>query len=393
MPEKAQALRRARQASAQAVEDCGQEEAEDPQEPSTEGGGEGAPDGGEEAPLLRRGATTTQPHMGQEALNLGSGGVRRRLSGKTISVEGRFAVSKSPNLKQLRAFASFPEPSAFDISLVASIRDTIHQFLEFDMSRGGSASADWATLLALAYPVLAEKPLEDTLLAFVLRCLRNRGLPSAAPRGQVIEYYAGAGGLTLEHIKLGFHCVRLDRAYDASHDCSTTEGLRLWLDLLCMTEARSLQWFGTQCSSFVALCRHQSQRKSENSFLGDRTRAFVREGNMHMLVTSVFFLVVDDGEPPSTGATIEFGFAPHETSVHSVPFYESVAHNDMVGSIWRFIPKASAVVSLLPCPRAAEAEEASLPNCGGKSSCTQTGPQIRWQEFGIEGLAGIPSRV
>ena len=65
----------------------------------------------------------------------------------------------------------------------------------------------------------------------------------------------------------------------------------MWLNELNYSMPGTLVWLGTQCSSFLLLCRKQSQRYSENGFLGDDRRAFVRRGNRLMVITSlVFFL-------------------------------------------------------------------------------------------------------
>ncbi len=108
---------------------------------------------------------------------------------------------------------------------------------------------------------------------------------------QMIEYWAGTGNLTREHINLGLRCSRFDVLYGEEHRCTSPSGLRLWLEELCQTSALSLIWMATQCSSFVPLCLAQSQRRPENGYRGDETRAFVRSGNRQTWVASlVFFL-------------------------------------------------------------------------------------------------------
>ena len=99
------------------------------------------------------------------------------------------------------------------------------------------------------------------------------------------------GNLTLEHLRHGLTCRRFDKAYHSTHDCLTPHGLRLWLYELCRSALGCLVWNGTQCSSFVALCRHQSQRRESKSYLGDEAREFVRQGNAQMRVLSLIVLL------------------------------------------------------------------------------------------------------
>jgi hypothetical protein len=93
--------------------------------------------------------------------------------------------------------------------------------------------------------------------------------------------------LTQAHVKMGFRCSRFDVLYDASHDVLETHGLRLWIDELVFTSPRSLQWYGTVCSSWVTLCHSKSKRVLSNGYLGDTSRPFVQKGNAQMVATSL----------------------------------------------------------------------------------------------------------
>ena len=166
---------------------------------------------------------------------------------------------------------------------VASVE--IRAFLQLDLDCGGAAAREWAPLLAAAFPERAGETVESTLLFLVRRCYAHR--QSGEPGTECLEYWAGLGNLTLEHLRHGLTCRRFDKAYCSTHDCLTPHGLRLWLDELCRSALGCLVWSGIQCSSFVGLCRHQSQRRESNSYLGDESREFVQQGNAQMRVLSV----------------------------------------------------------------------------------------------------------
>jgi hypothetical protein len=52
-----------------------------------------------------------------------------------------------------------------------------------------------------------------------------------------------------------------------------------------------LTWFGTQCSSFSAMCRFNSERNANNCYLGNMTRQFVDDGNVQMTITALLFML------------------------------------------------------------------------------------------------------
>ena len=108
---------------------------------------------------------------------------------------------------------------------------------------------------------------------------------------EFIEIFAGRGNLTLELLCAGFNGSGYDIDFDRAHNALTSHGLRLILDNLGCVKRRGLCWLATRCSSFVVLCRHQSQRQESNGWLGDVSRMFVRTGNHLMEISSIIFLV------------------------------------------------------------------------------------------------------
>lgn len=106
-----------------------------------------------------------------------------------------------------------------------------------------------------------------------------------------IEFSSGRGNLSCELLRQGLVGAAFDIANEDCHDCLTSQGLRLWLDALTATGRAALTWWGTECSSFVILCKCQSCREVSNDFLGDESRPFVRRGNCLMEITALLMLL------------------------------------------------------------------------------------------------------
>lgn len=91
---------------------------------------------------------------------------------------------------------------------------------------------------------------------------------------------------------MGLKCSRWDWKYDyETHNIFSPVGLRHWIDELSFTKPGCLVWFGTQCSSFLLICKGASKRDQANGWLGDESLAFVRDGNVGMQVTSLLFFL------------------------------------------------------------------------------------------------------
>ena len=71
----------------------------------------------------------------------------------------------------------------------------------------------------------------------------------------------------------------------------SVHGVRLALDATTNLKRKGMLWIATVCSSFVVLCRAQSQRSAENQYLGDLGRRFVREGNALMEASSLIYFI------------------------------------------------------------------------------------------------------
>ncbi len=252
---------------------------------------------------------------------------RLRLRKKTFDLHNRFEISKAPECRRQSTFLRFPVLGELNQSAVHKAEQVIRAFLAQDMSRDGFANAEWSGLLMRAYPPLGPQEgclgvepsasvegaaredlspepqaasrgttnigLEKMLLLLVMRCWRNRATQGFEDNVAIhmVEYFAGAAGLTLEHIRQGLRASRFDVSYSPLHNCLTAQGVRHWTDELAMTCAKALCWFGTQCSSWVVMCRKQSQRVEQNGFRGNTSRHFVQVGNQHMVLTSMLYFV------------------------------------------------------------------------------------------------------
>ena len=188
----------------------------------------------------------------------------------------------------------FSLPSLPFLNPVATgLESHIADFFSYDKTCGGAAESSWPELIQGAYPELRSFSLVHQLSQLVLRNLEIRRL--AVHLGFVLlsftEHWAGGGELTLQHLLVGFVCARFDKLYSDTHDCETAAGLRLWLDSLTYTEESALNWFGTQCSSFLVCCMKHSKRKPSNGYAGDEKRAFVVSGNHQKDVVSLMYFL------------------------------------------------------------------------------------------------------
>ncbi len=119
--------------------------------------------------------------------------------------------------------------------------------------------------------------------------LQQTGRDSSAR--MVIEYFAGEGGLTKACCDMGMKSSRWDKSYSESHDVLTEVGLRTWLNEHAHSALGCLVWLGTQCSSFLLICKAVSMRDKSNDYLGNRSRQFVKSGNAMMEVTALLYFL------------------------------------------------------------------------------------------------------
>ena len=135
----------------------------------------------------------------------------------------------------------------------------IDAFMAFDRACGGDGFPAWQVCLGLANPFMHAWSLKQQFMSLVERSLTNRMRTANHMKLDAIEYFAGSGSSTKSLL----------------HNCLVSHGLALWLDALA---SGALIWFGTQCSSFSALCRAQSERSASNDCRG-KLAPFVVEGN------------------------------------------------------------------------------------------------------------------
>ena len=167
---------------------------------------------------------------------------------------------------------------------------SIMSFLSYDLYNGGFANACWGVLLTATFPCMRHLPLSRMLLGLCMRAARNR-LLFTDNLLDFIEYSCGVAQITLALCMAGLVGAAFDKQHSAGQNCLLPEGLALWINAITMTKPGSLQWFGTQCSSFVPVCANNHKRCPDNYYLGDTSRAFVRDGNTQMAITSLLMML------------------------------------------------------------------------------------------------------
>ena len=138
----------------------------------------------------------------------------------------------------------------------------------------------WQKMISRAFPELAGAKLDKALQMLVVRCWKLRASIDPSAMHDFIEFCAGGGNLTAECLKVRLYGAALDVLYQEDHNMITGVGLRTMLDCISETKPGALTWWGTRCSSFVAICRRHHARNKDNGFWGNTNYAFVREGNM-----------------------------------------------------------------------------------------------------------------
>ena len=162
----------------------------------------------------------------------------RRLLMKTVDLPHRFLASASAETRHSLQHVIPRPPACSGTDVFVTLTD-IRAFLACDAKVGSTAAKGWHEILSLAYPEWADEPLEQILLFLVLRCKTYRRTNPETSL-QMIEYWAGTGNLTQQHINLGIRSSRFDTKYSEQHDCTSPMGLRLWLEELCRTAELSL---------------------------------------------------------------------------------------------------------------------------------------------------------
>ena len=175
-----------------------------------------------------------------------------------------------------------------ELQLVTQFEQQINGFLSVDAEvNSGRAAVVWPCLLHACYPTLVGKSLTQCLLAVLIRGYRNQvdgGL-------DYVEVFAGRANLSREFHRAGYEGASFDVLFSEQHNMLSVRGVRLVLDAVTSLKRGGMLWIATVCSSFVVLCRAQSQRNEGNSYLGDLQRRFVREGNSLAEASSLLFLV------------------------------------------------------------------------------------------------------
>lgn len=213
---------------------------------------------------------------------------RRRLRKKTfcstvVGVSELFAQSQAPTQRCFDPARMIDEGSS-------SVRNLIDGFFLHDVPKGGLAATLWKTIIDSACPTLQGFGIAKQLDLLVLLALRNR--QTHQELNDFVEFFAGNANLSYELIRVGLKGVRLDKSYGGEmHDIQTPVGFKTYLHELLMVRKGGCVWLGTQCSSFLVICKWQSQRSCANNFLGDSSKQFVEVGNDLMARSSLLYFL------------------------------------------------------------------------------------------------------
>lgn len=217
--------------------------------------------------------------------------VQQVLLGQSAEHKAKFEAAKS--IAFCRSAAAFLVFRVLSVAALDPVGGSVHrsvmEFLAVDLRHGAHAARVFPGMLAAAVPALDPTlGLALMLTAVVLTGLRNRA--SGCQLHDFIEFSAGSGMLTLQCLLCGFSGVALDKQYGRHQDNTSAHGLNHWMNQLVITRRNALTWFGTQCSSFSAMCINNSDRRVSNCFLGCEAD-FVLEGNFQMQATALLALV------------------------------------------------------------------------------------------------------
>ena len=183
-----------------------------------------------------------------------------QISGEDPGMMAKFVEAKARRLSD-GDLTSAPFVSEALHGEAAEVRAPVTKFLVLDADCHGQALSLWPALLLSAFPEFHtnSKPrLDLVLVSLVMMCRRNRS--SGCAVHDFIECSAGSAMLTKQCLLKDLDGIALDKCLMVEHDNTTPEGLRLWSIELAKTKLGALTWFGTQCSSFSALCVNNSQR-------------------------------------------------------------------------------------------------------------------------------------
>ena len=167
-------------------------------------------------------------------------------------------------------------------------------FLNYEARSNGCAAPFWKSTLELCYPLFKTKgkSLVDMITLLVERGLFNRENHGQGGCLDWAEFFAGTAAVSRACLKKSRHGVALDWLFrERDHDVLTSQGFRLYMDVVCSLACNALAWFRIQCSSFVQICVSVSCRGLDNDWLGGEDKDFVRAGNLVMILSALLMLV------------------------------------------------------------------------------------------------------
>ena len=203
-------------------------------------------------------------------------------------------ISDTPISKE-NEFPSMKEMTLAELRYLKAKAVVVDRFLAEDERDGAVAAKMWPPVIRTACQSIParESDLKGMLLFLVARCLRNRRTRGilGLQMHQFLEGFSGKAMVTLHMLMHRCSGKRLDIEYSAGHDI--INNFDVWLHAWSVSSDGALHWTAPKCSSWVILCRGPSGRKSCNSFWGDESKAWVRQGNAIMLRTALLTLLSD----------------------------------------------------------------------------------------------------
>ena len=132
----------------------------------------------------------------------------------------------------------------------------INRFLQCDGAMNNCRAAKlWPCVLSLCDPAIATMNLCHKLRCIILRGFRNQQTGTGLK--DFCEVFSGAGRLSMELLRAGFHGSAFDICYGEDQNALDSAAFSMFMD--AFLKKYGMLWLGTPRSSFTVLCRYHEQ--------------------------------------------------------------------------------------------------------------------------------------